>query len=338
MDKLKALQYFIAAAQEGSFSGAARRLDVSVPAIAKLIGALERELGANLLDRSTQGLRLTARGSAYLEACAPLLDELADADRLAAAAETDTPRRLAVGAPALFTRLHLIPALARFHDRHPHARIELRAIDHLKVTEAQAQGLDVLLIHGWPSTGEMIQRRLAQSRLIVCGSPAYWKRHGLPLRPRELAAHQCLLVRSPEGVLLDFWRHQRDGETEEVAVSGWLTSENRDHVLQAVLDGQGFGRFADLAVWPHVKEGRLQPVLTDWDSRDAPPFSALYRPTARRDPLLQAFIAFAEELFSQLEAECRQAIGARPAATRPGWCEQRQGRASMARTKPVSHG
>lgn len=82
MDKLRALRYFITAAEEGSFSGAARRLDVSVPSISKLISSLERELGALLLDRSTQGLELTSKGAAYLEACLPLVTQLADADRV----------------------------------------------------------------------------------------------------------------------------------------------------------------------------------------------------------------------------------------------------------------
>ena len=85
MDKLRALHYFVAAAEEGSFSAAARRFDVSVPAVTKLVSALERDLGVKLLDRSTQGLSLTARGAQYLENCTPLLAQLADADRALAA-------------------------------------------------------------------------------------------------------------------------------------------------------------------------------------------------------------------------------------------------------------
>ena len=86
MDKLRALQYFVAAAEEGSLSGAARRMEVSVPSVAKLIGALERQLGVRLVDRSTQGLKLTARGEAYLETCRPLLEQLSQADAAVAGA------------------------------------------------------------------------------------------------------------------------------------------------------------------------------------------------------------------------------------------------------------
>lgn len=328
MDRLRALQYFIAAAEEGSFSGAARRLDVSVPSITKSIGSLERELGVRLMDRNTQGLRLTAKGHAYLETCAPLVEQLLRADFAIAMPEQRRERTLVVGAPGLLSRLVLVPALKRFREQHAHVQIELRAIDHLTVTDAQTQGLDVLVALGWPGNVSLVQRRLAQSRLIICASPAYWERHGIPERPGDLAKHQCLLVRTPEGTVLDLWRHVRADESEQVAVRGWLVSESRDYVLEAVLDGQGVGRFADVSVWPHVRDGLLQPVLVDWDSHDSPPFSALYRPDAKRDPEIQAFVSFLGELLGQLEWECRRAIGARPEVARPGWYAKRGGRAS----------
>lgn len=336
MDKLRALQYFIASADEGSFSGAARRLQVSVPSITKLVGALERELGVRLIDRSTQGLKLTAPGEAYLEHCAPLLDSLKRADQELAAAPQQPARTLVVGAPGLLSRLLLVPALPRFLERYPQVQIDLRMIDHLTITDAQTQGLDVLVALGWPGSVSLVQRRLAQSRLVVCATPAYWARHGLPSRPRELVAHACLLVRSPEGMVLDLWRHVRGTETEEVAVKGWLVSESRDYVLQAVLDGQGVSRFADLSVWPHVRNGDLQVALVDWSSNDAPPYSAMFRPEARRDALVQAFIAFVGDLLGGIEAQCRQVLGDRPEAARPGWYARRQGRASSIRKGPVA--
>lgn len=331
MDKLRALQYFICAAEEGSFSGAARRLDVSVPSITKLVGSLERELGVRLIDRNTRGLKLTARGAAYLESCAPLLEQLSSADRAVAGTAPEASRTLVVGAPGLFSRLLLIPALKQFRERHGHIQIELRSIDHLTITDAQTQGLDVLVALGWPGSVSLVQKPLVQSRLIICASPAYWARHGVPTRLADLARHQCLLVRVPEGTVLDLWRHTRGTQTEQVAVRGWLVSESRDYVLEAVLDGQGVSRFADVSIWPHVRDGRLQPVLTEWDSQDSPPFSALYRPQARRDPAVQAFVAFLGELLGSLEAECRRAIGSRPLAVRPGWYAARQGRASATR-------
>jgi DNA-binding transcriptional LysR family regulator len=330
MDKLRALHYFAAAAEEGSFSAAARRFDVSVPAVTKLVSALERELGVKLVDRSTQGLALTSRGAQYLESCTPLLAQLADADRALAEPGVRRARTLVVGAPPLLSRALLVPALATWHERHRYVHIDLRTFDFLTVKDTAMRGVDVLVALGWPGSVDLVQRPLAQSRLIICASPTYWRLHGLPGRPSELVNHACPLVRSPEGTVLDLWRHTNAGLVEEVAVSGWLTCASRDDVLQAVLLGQGVGRFADLAVWPFVRDGLLQPALLDWESSDSPPFSALIRPESKRDAVVQEFIAFLTDVLRPVEAKCSEAFGTRPSAIRPRWYTSRPGRASKA--------
>lgn len=330
MDKLRALHYFVAAAEEGSFSAAARRFDVSVPAVTKLVSALERDLGVKLLDRSTQGLALTARGTQYLESCTPLLAQLADADRALGAPGARRARILVVGAPPLLSRALLVPALTGWHERHPSVHIDLRTVDFLTVKDTATRGIDVLVALGWPGNVDLVQRPLAQSRLIICASPTYWRRHGMPVKPSDLANHACPLVRSPEGTVLDLWRHSRDGVVEEVAVSGWLTCASRDDALQAVLLGQGVGRFADLSVWPFVRDGMLQPVLLEWESSDSPPFSALIRSESKRDPVVQDFVGFLSELLFHVEAMCSKAFGTRPSAVRPHWHASRPGRASKA--------
>ncbi|MBT9595866.1 MAG: LysR family transcriptional regulator [Vitreoscilla sp.] len=331
MDKLRALHYFVAAAEEGSLSAAARRFDVSVPAVTKLVSALERELGVKLLDRSTQGLTLTARGVQYLEHCTPLLAQLADADRAIASTGVRRARTLVVGAPPLLSRALLVPALADWHERHPHVHIDLRTLDFLTVKDAATRGVDVLVALGWPGSVDLVQRPLAQSRLVVCASPAYWRRHDVPTQPLDLANHACPLVRSPEGTVLDLWRHTREGVVQEVVVSGWLTCTSRDDVLQAVLLGQGVGRFADLSIWPLVRDGLLQPALLDWESSDSPPFSALIRPESKRDVVVQDFVGFLSELLRPVESQCSEAFGARPSAVRPRWYASRPGRASKTR-------
>jgi len=330
MDKFRALSYFVAAAEAGSFSAAARRFEVSVPAVTKLVTAMERELGVKLLDRSTQGLTLTARGSQYLETCVPLLAQLADADRTLSGPGARRTRTLVVGAPPLLARALLVPALPHWHERHAQVHIDLRTVDFLNVKEADARGVDVLVALGWPGSVDLVQRQLAQSRLIICASPAYWRRHSVPRRPADLASHDCLLVRSPEGTVLDLWRHTREGEIEEVAVRGWLTCASRDDVLQAVLLGQGVGRFADLSVWSFVRDGLLQPVLLDWASSDSPPVSALFRPEAKRDAMVQEFVAFLAGMLEPVEAKCSASFGARPSVARPAWYARRHGRASQA--------
>lgn len=127
-------------------------------------------------------------------------------------------------------------------------------------------------------------------------------------------------------------RCTRGGDVQEVAVSGWLTCASRDDVLQAVLLGQGVGRFADLSVWPFVRDGLLQPALLDWESSDSPPFGALIRPESKREAAVQDFVGFLGEMLRPIELLCSDAFGARPSAVRPRWYTSRPGRASKTGT------
>lgn len=328
MDKLRALQYFIAVASEGSLSGAARTLDVGVSSIAKLIDALERDRGVVLFDRGPKGLTLTARGEAYLEACAPHVEKLLEADRTIAGTVDRPSGPLAMAAPPLLARTCVVPALADFRVRHPDVRIELRALDHLALQQREARGFDVIVAPGWPGDVDLVQRPLAQSRLVVCATPAYWARHGVPDRPSDLRAHECVLVRTAEGTVLDLWRHERGGERDDVVVRGHFVTESRDLALEAVLTGAGVGRLADLSLLRYLRDGSLRPVLLDWDSGDSPPFSALYRRDARLAPQVRACVEFLAERFGRLEAECTAALGGRSATSRPDWVTRRGGRAS----------
>src|SRR4051812_40402441 len=126
MDRLRALEYFVAAAHAGSFSAAARTHDVTVPAVMKLVSALERSLGARLFDRSTHGLTLTGVGRAFLEDCRPALDSLALAAETAASASRKASGTVILRAPQLFSRLVLVPALNRFHAAHPNIQVDVR--------------------------------------------------------------------------------------------------------------------------------------------------------------------------------------------------------------------
>lgn len=328
MDKLRALQYFIAVASEGSLSGAARSLDVRVSSVAKLIDALERERGVALFDRGPKGLTLTARGEAYLAACAPHVEKLLEADRTIAT-PADRPRGpVSMAAPPLLARMCVVPALVEFRASYPEVSVELRPMDRMVLQQRDAQGFDVIVAPGWPGDVDLVQRPLAQSRLVVCAAPAYWARHGLPRRPSDLRSHECVLVRTPEGVVLDLWRHERRGERDDVVVRGHVVTESRDLALEAVLSGVGVGRLADLSLLRHLRDGSLQPALLDWDSGDSPPFSALYRRDARLAPQVRACVEFLAQRFALIEADCTAALGERAAAPRPDWATRRGRRAS----------
>jgi len=326
VDKLRALQYFVAAAQAGSFSGAARRLDVSVPAIARLVTALERSLAIALFERSAQGLTLTGDGNRYLAACMPVLTQVATLDETVSAAAARSTGTVVVGAPPYLAQHCILPGLPAFHGEHPNIQVDLRSVD--RVSPGEVAGLEVLVLYGWPEHGGMVQRRIAQTRSLICASPDYWARMGVPVRPRDLERHVGLLFRDQEGTVLDLWEYERGSEKEAVTVSGWLIASHRDVILDAALAGLGVARFTDLSIRPWLRSGALVPVLLDWTTRHSPPVNLLYRASQRRTPRVRAFIDFVTDLFRELEAEREPRLREAAAAERPHWYRRRRQRAS----------
>lgn len=337
MDKLRALQYFVTAAEDHSFTRAARRLDVSVPAVAKLVNTLERELGAQLFDRSAQGLKLTAGGERYLDACQPLLAQLAAADE-GISEEALRPRgTLTLGAHPQLAK-SIMPALPRFHARFPDLQIDIRVVN--RINEINDTAAEVFLVQGWPELADMVRRVIAQPCFLTCAAPGYWAMNGVPQRPSDIERHVCMLYCNDQGTVNDLWQYERSAEKESVTARGWLVSNHRDIMLDAVLAGEGVGRIADLTAGAYLRSGQLVPVLLDWKMSDAAPINLLYPSSQRRNPRVRLFMEFVIEVFRALEAESGTGASGtspdangRPYAERPYWHGRQYRRASAAARK-----
>lgn len=301
MDKLRALQYFIASAEAGSLSSAARNLGVSLAAVAKLVAALEHALGVALFDRTSRGLQLTADGEAYLVACRPAVEQIATASEAVGSAK-DKPRgTVVVGASTQVARHCLVPALAEFHARYPDVEVDLRDVSRLN--EPSASSVEVFLLMGWQQPHDLASRQLSVVRSLVCAAPSYWAKHGIPIHPGELEHHTCFPFRNPDDVLLDHWRFKREEEEAQVTVRSWLAGNDREALLDIVLAGGGVMRLADLTVLEYLRSGLLLPVLTDWQMLDNPPITLLYRQNHRRIPRLRVFVDFVVAQFDQLQKD-----------------------------------
>lgn len=324
LDKLRALQYFLASADSGSLAGAARQFEVTVPAVQKLINSLEKSVGVQLFERSARGLTLTANGETYREACKPLIEELAAIDESIGRSTRRHGGKLVVAMHSQIAHHLILPRMAEFHQRYPDIHIELRCIHRL--SDADAHVAEVFLLHGWPEASDLVHRQLGLARSVVCAAPAYWARHGTPNRPADLAEHNCLVLRNPAGIAIDLWEWVRGAERVSVKVSGWLISNDREVILDSVLAGEGVGRFNVLTTRRQIDAGRLVPVLPDWEVEGGAPMNLLYRSSHRRNPRVRLFIGFIQSILR--ESEIEGLYGRNEIKARPQWHRVSYGRAS----------
>ena len=264
-----------------------------------------------------RGLALTADGESYLEACQPALAQLAAADEVIAGPTTRHRGTVVVGTPPFLGQHCILPALSRFHVRYPDIQVEIRVVHGL--TEDLASAVDVFVLTGWQEDVDLVRRHLAQTRFVVCASPAYWAAHGIPRQPSDLERHVCVLWRNFDGTVHDFWKFERKGEAESAKITGWLVTDHRDIMLDAVIAGDGVARLADLTSRAPLRSGRLVPVLLDWEAMEAPRVDLWYRPAHRRIPRVRLVIDFLTGLFRELEAERAGEIAPPPPSERPRW-------------------
>lgn len=317
MDRLRAMEYFVRVVEAGSFAAAARELEVSPPAVTHLIAALERDLGARLLRRDSHHLSLTPDGEQFLPACTNALAEWNAAEARLSVNRTRASGKLVVGLQR-GTGQSIAPFLPDFLAAHPGIALDLRVVPSPKVPLAAV--VDVLVFVGWLENVDMVAKRIAQTRLVTCASPAYWRGHGVPGDPDELRAHDCLAYRSAWGAVLDVWKYRRGEEVRSVALEPRVVSGDPDWLATLGAHGGGVLRLVDLLFRPYFDEGLLQPVLEDWEALEAPPVHVMYRHGSRPSARVRVFVDFVAEFFANLEASRLGAIGGKIApAPMPSW-------------------
>ena len=327
MDKLRAMQYFNRSVQGGSFTAAAKSLEVSIPAVTQLVAALERSLGVALLHRTPRGLSLTPDGERYYETSRRLAADLQDLELRLGARGAKPRGTLTVGLRHAVARYCVMPRIARFLARYPD--IELVTKPWRSMQDFDAENLDIAVVIGWPEERDLAVRPLAQTRHVVCASPEYLKRHGRPNEPEDLQNHHCLVFRGAVATLLDRWMFEKGGERRTVDVKTRLLSDDRTWLDEAACAGAGVIRLVDLAVGRLLSSGLLVPVLTDWEALEAPTIFAVYRRSERHSNLIRVFLDFLVEVFAELEAERTPVpAGGVLRVPRPEWDSRARGRHS----------
>ena len=277
MDKLKALQAFVAIVERGSLTAAAEALDSSLPAVVRTLAALESQLGVRLLNRTTRRLSLTEDGRQYLERARRILADLDDADRSLGARQAEPSGTLSVTAPVLFGQYHVAPAVTRFLQRHPKMHVELVLLD--RVVNLVEEGLDVGVRIGHLQDSTLVARGVGRIRHVVVASPALLRRLGTPKHPRELARLPCLRFSATEG---GPWAFREAGRAFTVGVQGPLDCNLAAPMLEACAAGLGFVRCFSYQAASLLTAKHLRIVLGDYEVEPWP--VSLTYPSARLLP------------------------------------------------------
>jgi DNA-binding transcriptional LysR family regulator len=261
MDPLDGIAAFARVVDSGSFSAAARRLNISKSAISAHVQRLEERLGVRLLNRTTRRLSLTEAGAAYHRHCTRIIAEAEAGEQAAGALQREPRGMLRISAPDSFGWMHVAPAVPAFLKRYPGLAIDINL--SLAYADLIDEGLDLAIRIGALEDSALIVRRLASSRRAICASPAYLKQHGTPNHPRDLADHNCLCTSLKTWG--DQWRFARKRGEVTVNVSGSFRTNNAEMLRAAALDGVGIVELPTWAVTEELRGGRLRRLLIGWE-------------------------------------------------------------------------
>ncbi|MGR9106433.1 MAG: LysR family transcriptional regulator [Gammaproteobacteria bacterium] len=261
MDRFHLMQVFVAVAEEEGFAAGARRLRMSPPAVTRAVAELEARLGVKLLDRTTRYVRATEVGQRYLDDARRILAEADAADEAAAGVNAEPRGHLAVTAPVLFGRMFVMPGILEYLERHPETQVSALFLD--RIVNLLEEGVDVGIRIGELPDSSMRALRVGSVRLVLCASPTYLQRRGLPERPEDLLDHS-LIASSAGGNVLD-WRFETPSGIRTPRIRPRLIVTSNDAALEAARLGFGITRLLSYQVAHAVATGELQIVLEDYE-------------------------------------------------------------------------
>ncbi|WP_287028617.1 LysR family transcriptional regulator [Pseudomonas sp. UBA6310] len=262
MDRLLAMTAFVRVVEAGSFSAAARVLEVGQPAVSKTVAQLEQRLGVKLLLRSTHGLTPTEAGVRFYERARVAIQEADEAELAARGAGTGLSGRLRISAAPTFARLHVIPHLPRFLAAHPDLEVDVVLDD--RTIDLIAEGIDVSLRMGALADSAVVARKLASSPRSVFATTAYLARAGVPRVPADLADHETVLFSQSGNV----WNFTREGAEVSVLVRGRARFSAAEGIRAAVLADLGLAIASDWMFAPELADGRVLRLLENWSLPD----------------------------------------------------------------------
>jgi len=306
MDRIDAMRAFTAAVDRGSLAAAARKLGYSAAKVTRGIAMLEGRLGMRLLHRSTRALHLTDFGETYLAACRQVLSALDNVERGAAAEQEQPSGLLTITAPLRFGQLHVRPILDAFLDANPAVQARLLLLD--RIANLVEEGIDVAVRLGHLPDSRLFAARLGEVRRVLCASPTYIRRCGVPQAPAKLREHACIMER--DGAETELWRFASTSARSllSISVRARLRVNSAEAAVDSAVAGHGIARVMSYQAAAAISAGKLVILLP----RHEPPAIpvSLVMPSARsKTPKQLAFFEFAVPKLRARLAKAASEIG-----------------------------
>lgn len=285
---------FVRAAALGGFSAAARELSLTASGVSKLVARLEDRLGVRLLNRTTRKLSLTAEGAAYFARASRIVADIEEAEAELASFRRRPKGLLRVNVLVAFGKRQFIPVLPRFLERYPEIQVDVELSD--RRVDLVKEGVDIAIRIGKLEDSSLVARKICDFERGVFAAPSYIARHGTPRRPENLLEHNCVWISAmPE---LRRWPFQTRQGRQVIEVTGSVTANGGDALVDLAVLGVGIARLADFVSAQEVAAGRLQPILAEFHDKQPIPLHALYPQGRHRSPKVAAMIDFLLENFA----------------------------------------
>ncbi len=283
---------FVTVVARQGFARAAETLDTSPANVTRYIAELEAHLGTRLLNRHSRKLSLTESGEALYERARAILADVDEAEAVTSSSTVHPQGRLRINAPLSFGLLHLASRWPRFARRHPAVELDVSLID--RVVDVVDEGFDMAIRISRAGSATHAARKLATSRNVVCASPDYLRTHGTPAAPADLVQHACIVY----AYVGSEWHFQADdGSAPSVRVRPVMQTNNGDTATAAALAGLGIVWQPTFLVGPHLRAGRLVPLLPGYRVPDID-ILAVYPSRRHLSAKVRAMIDFLADEFS----------------------------------------
>jgi len=296
------LGFFSTLAAAGSLSAAAREMGVTTPAVSKRLALMEARLGVTLVNRTTRRMGLTPEGELYVAHARRILGEIEDMAQLLGQTKGEPQGLLRVNATLGFGRSHVAPVISRFARRYPEVDVQLQlSVNPPPLTD---DAFDVCIRFGVPPDTRVIARRIASNRRLLCASPAYLARAGMPTVPNDLARHACIGIRQGDEAY-GTWRltngRGATQRTQAVKTRGPLATNDGEIAVSWALDGHGIVMRAEWDIARYLRSGRLVQVLPGYRTPEAD-IHAVYPQRHQLSTRVRAFVDFMAAALAKGEA------------------------------------